>query len=268
MPLLDTPDGAHLYYEVHGEGEPVLFLSGIMMNTLSWASYVPEISKKCQLILLDFRDQGQSSRMQREYTLDIHIDDVLLLINSLNLEKVHLLGLSYGGQVALKFAISYPDRLKSLMLLNVNSVLTNHLSEIGRAWETAAELYDGEKFFQLAIPFIYSRAFYERSLDMLHERQEMFKTMLTKEWFDAFIRLSHSVQGYHVPSDDLRKIETPTLLIGAEDDMITPAKLMETMHESIKNAEFVVIPDAGHGAFLERANEYLTLVSGFLAKYP
>ena len=166
----------------------------------------------------------------------------------------------------MKLAVSHQDRLKSLMLLNVNSVLTNHLSEIGRAWETAAELYDGEKFFQLAIPFIYSRVFYERSLDMLRQRQKMFKTMLTKEWFDAFIRLSHSVQGYHVPANALKKIKTPTLLIGAEDDMITPAKLMETMHENIKNAEFVVIPDAGHGAFLERANEYLTLVSGFLAK--
>ena len=267
MPLLDTPDGAHLYYEVHGEGEPVIFLSGIMMNTLSWASYVPEISKEHQLILLDFRDQGQSSRMTHEYKLDIHIDDVLHLINSLNLEKVHLLGLSYGGQVALKLAVAHQERLKSLMLLNVNSVLTNHLSEIGRAWETAAELYDGEKFFQLAIPFIYSRAFYERSLEMLRERQEMFRTMLTKDWFDAFIRLSRSVQGYHVPADDLKKIETPTLLIGAEEDMITPAKLMETMHEDIKNAEFVLIPDAGHGAFLERANEYLTLISGFLARY-
>lgn len=267
MPLLDTPDGAHLYYEMHGEGEPVLFLSGIMMSTLSWASYVPQISKRYQLILLDFRDQGQSTRMQHEYTLDIHIDDVLHLIDSLNLEKVHLLGLSYGGQVALKFAISYPNRLKSLMLLNVNSVLTNHLSEIGKAWETAAELYDGEKFFQLAIPFIYSRSFYERELEMLRERQEMFKTMLTKEWFDAFIRLSHSVRGFRVPADELKKIETPTLLIGAEEDMITPVKLMATMHENIKNAEFVVIPSAGHGAFLERANEYLTLVSGFLAKH-
>lgn len=267
MPLLDTPDGAHLYYEVHGEGEPVIFLSGIMMNTLSWASYVPEISKRYQLILLDFRDQGQSSRMQNEYTLDVHVPDVLHLIDSLNLKRVHLLGLSYGGQVALKLAVSHQDRLKSLMLLNVNSVLTNHLSEIGRAWETAAQLYDGEKFFQLAIPFIHSRSFYDRSLDMLRERQEMFKTMLTKEWFDAFIRLSHSVRGYRVPEDELNKIEAPTLLIGAQDDMITPVRLMETLHNSIKNAEFVVIPEAGHGAFLERASEYLTLVTGFLGRH-
>ena len=267
MPFLDTPDGAHLYYEIHGDGEPVIFLSGIMMNTLSWAAYVPEISKGHRLILLDFRDQGQSSHMQQEYTLDIHIDDVLQLIDALNLEKVHLLGLSYGGQVALKLAVAHQERLKSLMLLNVNSVLTNHLIEIGRAWETAAQLYDGEKFFQLAIPFIYSRAFYQRSLDMLRERQGMFKTMLTKEWFDAFIRLSHSVQGYRVSADELKILDIPTLLIGAEDDMITPVALMNAMYENIKNAEFVVIPGAGHGAFLERANEYITLVGGFLDKH-
>lgn len=266
MPFLETEDGARLYYEVHGEGAPVVFLSGIMMSTLSWANYVPAITKRYQLILFDFRDQGRSSRMQEEYALDIHAGDLLQLIDSLGLPKIHLLGLSYGGQVALKFALSHQDRLSTLTLSNTNSVISNHLSEIGRAWEVAAKLNDGEKFFQLAIPFIYSRSFYQRSLEMLHERQTMFKTMLTREWFEGFIRLCRSTKDYHVSPEEMQKIGVPTLLIGAEDDIITPISLMGTMHENIKDCEFITLPKAGHGAFLERANEFLTIVIGFITK--
>ena len=267
MAFLETKDGAKIYYEVHGEGAPIIFLNGIMMSTVSWAYFTPIISKKFQLILMDFRDQGQSSRMHEEYDLDIHAGDVLALVDELNLEKAHLLGLSYGGQVALKFALAYQDRLGSLILSNTNNYITNHLREIGKAWEVAAELNDGEKFFQLAIPFIYSHHFYARALDQLHARQEMFKGMLTKEWFEAFIRLSRSTRNFRVSPEELEKITVPTLLIGAEDDIIAPAELMGNMHKKINGSEFVVIPAAGHGAFLEKAGEFLTLVLGFLTKH-
>ncbi|HDJ29526.1 MAG TPA: alpha/beta hydrolase [Candidatus Acetothermia bacterium] len=267
MAFLETKDRARIYYEVHGEGAPILFLNGIMMNTISWAYLVPVISQQFQLILMDFRDQGRSSRMSAEYSLDIHVGDVLALLDELGLPKVHLLGLSYGGQVALKFTLAHQDRLHTLILPNTNNYITNHLSEIGKAWEVAAALNDGEKFFKLAIPFIYSRSFYARALDQLHARQEMFKEMLTKEWFEAFIRLSHSTNNFRVSPEELERITVPTLLIGAEDDIITPVELMRAMHEKIKGSEFVVIPEAGHGAFLEKADEFLTLILGFVTKH-
>jgi len=72
------------------------------------------------------------------------------------------------------------------------------LREIGKAWETAAELNDGARFFQLAIPFIYAEPFYEKNLDFLMERQKMFKSLLTREWFEGFIRLSRSVKDYFI----------------------------------------------------------------------
>ena len=267
MTFLKTKDGVKIYYEVHRKGAPILFLNGIMMSTISWAYLVPIVSQKFQLILMDFRDQGRSSRMAAEYDLDIHVGDVLALLDELGLEQINLLGLSYGGQVALKFALAHQDRLHTLILSNTNNFITNHLSEIGKAWEVAAALNDGEKFFQLAIPFIYSRDFYARALDQLHARQEMFKGMLTKEWFEAFIRLSHSTQNFQVTPEELEKITVPTLLIGAENDIITPVELMREMHNRINGSEFVIIPAAGHGAFLEKAEEFLTLVLGFLTKH-
>jgi pimeloyl-ACP methyl ester carboxylesterase len=256
-----------LYYEEHGAGEPLLLLGGIMMSTASWAQHVPILARHCRLILLDLRDQGGSDKCPTPYLVQDHVPDVIALLDELGLPTVHLLGLSYGGQVAQRIALAHPDRLRTLILANVNHYLTNHLAEIGRAWEVAASLHDGERFFQLAVPFIYSRAFYAEYLEVLRQRQAMFKTMLTAEWFEGFIRLCRSTEGYRVTEEELASLRMPTLLIGAEEDIITPVKLMEEMFHALPNAEFLTLPTAGHGAFLERAGAFLTAVIGFLRKH-
>jgi 3-oxoadipate enol-lactonase len=267
MPQLDVGDGININYDVYGQGEPVLFLGGIMMNTVSWAAHMQLLSQKFKLILMDFRDQGQSSKMPSGYSVDIHVGDILKLLDALAIPKVHLMGVSYGGYVALLFALAHQDRLKTLMLPNTNSFVPNHLKVIGKSWEVAAELNDGEKFFQLATPVIYSGTFYEKYLEVLMQRQAMFKALLTKEWFDGFIRLSQSIQQYKVTPAQMQTIKVPTLLIGADKDIITPIELQSILHDNIPDAEFIIIKDAGHGAFLEKMNEFMTIILGFVAKY-
>jgi len=267
MATLRVHDGIELYYEEHGQGEPVVLLGGIMMSTASWALHAPVLAQHVRLILLDLRDQGRSGRMNHEYTLDVHVPDVVALLDALGIPAAHLIGLSYGGQVALRVALAHPDRVRTLILANSNHYIPNHLAEIGRAWQVAAELNDGERFFQLAVPFIYSAEFYAQHLDFLRQRQVMFKSLLTKEWFAGFQRLCRSAEGAAVSVADLGTLRLPTLLIGAEDDMITPVRLMEEMHRAVPGCEFITLPRAGHGAFLERAGEFLTAVIGFLAKH-
>ncbi len=267
MPSLDLKDGAKIHYEVHGEGEPVIFLNGIMMNTMSWLAFIPVLSKRFKLILVDFRDQGQSSRMQEECGPDIHVGDVVSLLDELNIPKLHMMGVSYGGAVALRFALHHQKRMKSLCLFNTASLVSNHLLEIGKAWETAAELNDGARFFQLAVPFIYSEPFYEANLDFLMERQKMFESMLTKEWFEGFIRLSRGFKNYSISPVELKTIKVPTLLVGADRDIVVSQRSMKDIHQNIPHCEFIMIPNAGHAAFLERMNEFLTILIGFVTKH-
>ncbi|HNR24355.1 MAG TPA: alpha/beta hydrolase [Candidatus Bipolaricaulis anaerobius] len=267
MATFRAKDGLELYYEEHGQGDPVVLLGGIMMSAASWALHVPVFARHVHLILLDLRDQGRSGKMDREYRLDVHVPDVVGLLDELDIPAAHLIGLSYGGQVALRVALAHPDRLLTLILANANHYIPNHLAAIGRAWEVAAQLNDGERFFELAIPFIYSADFYAKYLNALRQRQAMFKSALTKEWFEAFQRLCRSTNGFSVSTEQLAQLRMPTLLLGAEDDMITPVRLMEEMYRAIPGCEFITLPRAGHGAFLERAGEFLTTVVGFLAKH-
>ncbi len=262
---LTLKDGGELYYEVHGgEGPWVTFLNGIMMSTASWAGFLDEMKRDYRLLLMDFRDQGRSSKMSTRYDWKIHVNDLIELFDELSIKTINLLGVSYGGQVGLELTREYQDRLNTLMLVNVTPKVSKYLQAISDSWELAASLGSGRDFFTVAIPSIYSDVFYEQNLDWLKERQEMFEELLTEEWMKGFTRLSKSAKDFDC-SDLIEDIHVPTLVLSADRDILTPAGEMKEMAGRIPDSTYLNIPDAGHAAFLEKQREFLSAVKGFLS---
>ncbi|GAB6189416.1 alpha/beta fold hydrolase [Marinitoga arctica] len=256
-------DKSGIYYEVRGDGEPLILLNGIMMSTISWKEHVEVLKKYFKVIVYDIRDQGKSSKLKEGYNISIHVEDLYHLIKHLNLESVNLLGLSYGGQVAELFALKFPQYIKKLILSNTTYKVDNFLASIGESWKIAAKMYDGEKFFDLALPYIYSKTFYNDNLKWLMNRRKLFKELLTKEWFDSFYRLASSNINFDI-SDELEKIKNETLLIAAEEDILTPIADMKYINEKLINFDLIVIENAGHAAFLEKSHLYCNIIKGFL----
>ncbi|SMB99159.1 proline-specific peptidase [Thermanaeromonas toyohensis ToBE] len=265
MPKLEI-NGVGIYYELDGTGEEtIVFLNGIMMSTASWADFVEVYTRNgYRMLRVDFRDQGQSDKCLEKYNINQHVEDIRGLFDHLGLARVHMMGISYGGQVALLFALKYGARLKSLILANTTARLTNYLKAIGQAWDEAARTGEGEKFFKLAMPYIYSDRFYETHYDWLKEREKFFSQLLTKDWFDAYLRLSSSHGDYNI-LDQLGEIEVPTLVIGADKDIVTPLEEVKKIHEAIKNSLFIVLPEAGHASCYEKKDEFNAAILGFLA---
>jgi len=266
--MLTLAQGGEIYYETYGQKGPwVGFLNGIMISTASWAGLKEYIASDYRLLLMDFRDQGQSSQLSDvPYTWKIHVNDLLEVLDSLKIDKIHLLGVSYGGQVALEFTREHQDRLASLMLVNVIDKVTKYLQAISDSWELAASLNSGADFFTISIPPIYSDVFYDEQYEWLQKRQEIFEKLLTKEWFEGFTRLSRSAKNFDC-SDLIEKIKVPTLVLSAEKDILTPAEQMNKMASKIKNSVYLQIPNAGHAAFLEKQMAFITAVKGFLSIY-
>ncbi len=263
----EMSDGKKIYYELHGDrSKPLLvILNGIMMSTVSWQSFINPFTKHFSLLLVDQRDQGRSDYMEEQYGIDLHVRDLEELFEHIGAEKINLLGVSYGGQIAELYAIEYGQRLSSLILSNTVARITPYLAELGEAWKEAASLNDGGRFFTLAIPFIYSDCFYNANLSWLKARQEAFKESLTKKWFDGFTRLASSNLDFDVV-DRIKGISVPTLLIAADRDIITPLEEMEILKREIPGNEFLIIHDAGHAAVLEKQHEFITAVTGFVMK--
>ncbi|NBG88442.1 alpha/beta fold hydrolase [Isachenkonia alkalipeptolytica] len=254
-----------IYYELTGEsGEVLTILNGIMMSSGSWTEIKKDYIKSGYRILtVDFRDQGKSGSSPVDYEIEQHAEDLKVLLDQLAIKKTHILGISYGGQVGMIFALKYKKCIGRLILANTSSRLSNFLKGIGDAWDEAAKLYDGERFFRIAMPLIYSDVFYETHYDWLKEREKSFKDVLTKNWFTRYLRLSSSHGKYNIEAE-IYNIEAPTLVIGADRDIVTPYEETYKIYKKITNASFVMIPECGHASCYEKPQEFNIQVLGFL----
>jgi 3-oxoadipate enol-lactonase len=261
-------NGIAINYFLEGEGDQTLvILNGIMMSASSWNDFVPLYTKRgYRLLRVDFRDQGLSDKSPRDYDINQHVEDLKELFDYLKIDTVNMLGISYGGQVAMLFALKYPSRLTSLILANTTTKINNYLKAIGTSWDEAAKLYDGEKFFKIAMPLIYSDEFYKQNYQWLEQRQVFFGKVLTKEWFEGYLRLSSSHGNYNI-EDKIDVIKVPTLVIASDRDMVTPVSDLLEIHKSIKDSRLVIIPNCGHASCYEKFDEFNIQILGFLALY-
>lgn len=259
--------GYEISYEVYGkkDGEPLLFLNGIMMSTLSWAPF-KDAFEDYQAIFIDFFDQGASSKATEPYTQALHVEVLKEFIDKLNLGKVNLFGISFGGEVAMQFALKYQDRLLTLILSNTVSETNALMQDLEEAWDYAASTHDGMVFFNATMPFIYSSKFYRENSEWLKGRAELFNQTLTPEWYEGFRRAIRSAHSLNI-TDEIHKIEVPTLVIGGDLDILTPLENQIAIHERIKDSKMLIMKDAGHGSMYEKPYEFAAAIVGFLKTY-
>lgn len=254
-----------VHYEVYGEGKPIVILNGIMMSTKSWAPFIEAFSHNNQLILVDFLDQGQSEKLVgMVYDHEIQVNLVKALLDELKLQKVSVVGISYGGEVGLEFACRYQKCVERLVLFNTCAYTSPWLDDIGKAWNLAAETGNGSAYYYTAIPVIYSPSFYEKRLDWMRKREKaLFPVFSKKEFTDAMIRLTNSSSNYDV-RNLLAGLEVPTLVVGCEQDYLTPMVNQEFLCENIKNSYYIKIPGVGHASMYEKPILFVTLALGFV----
>lgn len=255
-----------IYFEVHGEGQPLIILNGIMMSHFSWKLFLPQLTKDKQVILLDFIDQGFSDKAEGlSYKHELQVKVLKGLIDHLKLTKVNLAGVSYGAQIALQFAIYYKEYVDHLMVFNVNRYTSPWLQDIGRAWVDAARTYNPLTYYNVTIPYIYSPDFYNKNYQWMESRKQLLLSVFTKPFLDAMVRLIESSEGYDI-RDQLDEIMATTLIVAADHDYITPLSETEYLHRQIKQSNFVMLKGCGHASMYEKPDEFVTLINGFLQK--
>lgn len=262
MPYI-TCNNRKIYYEVHGNGNPLVMLNGIMMSCLSWQMFLPELTKNHQVILLDFFDQGKSDKMSESYKQDIQVAAVKAVLDDLKLKKINLFGISYGGEIAIAFAIKYPAYLQRLLLFNTTAYTNPWLHDIGRGWVQAAETNNGELFYNISIPIIYSPSFYIRQIEWMNERKAFLYSVFNEEFLAATIRLIESAEGFDARAQ-LAEIKASTLVVSSDCDFVTPAAEQELIHRSIPGSSYLQIKNSGHASMYERPTEFMAMIKGFI----
>ncbi|MDF2673550.1 MAG: putative hydrolase or acyltransferase of alpha/beta superfamily [Clostridiales bacterium] len=268
MPYFNV-NGIRLFYEVKGnpEGkETVAFFNGVMASTGSWAYQVPVFEKLgYRIILHDFKGQTMSDKPNGEYTFKQHAEEAKLLFDYLGVKKLHTIGTSYGGEVAMRFAIDYPDYTKSISIIDSVSELDETLKLFVSGWKTFASIDDPEGFFWGMAPSIYSNSFIKGNKEFLRTRAVALKN-ISRDYFKGQISLYNTFEHDLHMTDELSNIKCPALVVVGEEDILKPYKFSKLLADNIQNSEFAVIPGSGHVTIFEKPNILNTMLLGFVIK--
>ncbi len=255
-------NGIDVYYEVYGEGEPVIFGNGVFSNTLGWVNQTPVLSKEFQIILYDMRGQGQSEKPTSPYSFELHAEDQKALMDYLGISKVHHVGISYGAELGLVFALKYPKMLKSLVVCSAVSHIDPLLYKMCELWRYACVQADPELFYHSTLPLNFGESFLTEQIAILEQAKERYKSLD----YPALVRLLDAFLDLNVTAE-LSKIEIPTCVSAGEKDILKPAEpYSRIIHEAIRNSEMVIVRDSGHAITFEKPNEFNSIVLGFLRK--
>ena len=264
MPSLDI-DGRSLYYEVHGQGEPLLCVHGLSVDTLGWALQLPAFSERHQTVIFDNRDVGQSSYVEHEYEVADMAADALALADELDLTSFHLMGISMGGAIAQEIALAAPERVSTLTLAVTFPRGGAWAHKLAETWGARAQEMPHERHVDELLLLNLSEEFYENAEGVAYVRGMMLQNPHPQAP-EAFAR-QLAASSHHDALERLPSLEMPVHVIGGERDILVPVWKSAELAEAIPGARLTVLERAPHGLSLERAEEFNRLVLDFVAEH-
>jgi len=188
--------------------------------------------------------------------------DLCNLLEALIINKIHLVGLSNGGMIAQHFALRYPYKLTSLVLVDTCSYVDKLLQLMVDTWIKATEIGGNEFRYDMSLPVIFSETFIKNNEENLIPMKE---NNLLANSPKAIINLVKATSKHDL-KDRVSDIRCPTLIIVGEEDILIPLKYSKILHEKIKGSQLITIANCGHVPSLEKPAEFNEIVFRFLDK--
>src|SRR5581483_3862210 len=233
MPTIQVND-IHIYYEIRGEGEPLVLIAGLSTDIIAYGRIIGELSQTYRVIAFDNRGAGRTDKPDIPYSIEMMANDTAGLLNALDIEQAHILGISMGGRIAVDLTLRYPELVKSLLLVStfVSRFPFNQLGLRQR--------------LMLNMPFL----------------RKMGKRYPQPDY--AFSRQRSASRNYDA-TDRLHEIHVPTLILHGKKDTLAPYRLAEEMHAGIPGSKMIMF-NGGHMFFLFfQQQQFLDAVFDFLA---
>ena len=229
MPTLKVND-ITMYYEIHGEGEPVVLIAGLNSDHTLYRAFIPRLAQNYTVVAFDNRGVGQTDKPDIPYSIEMMADDTAGLLNALGIEQAHILGTSMGGRIAAALALQHPRLVKSLILV---STILKSLKGARITWSRL------RVDLMLRLPMVRGP----------HPYYAVARQREASRAYDCMDRLS--------------EIHVPTLILHGKEDKTAPYRLAEEMHAGIKDSKMLTFP-GGHLFFLFRPAQFIEAVSSFL----
>src|SRR5262245_58858147 len=266
MPTTTVRD-VELYYEEHGQGDPLLCIMGFATDSTAWLLQTPAFAERYRTIVFDNRGVGRSSKPTGAYTIHGMADDAAALLDHLKIDRAHVLGLSMGGMIAQELALRHPDRVRKLVLAATfpePDAASEEKRKVVFTQMGGTITQDGEMkidvaamnpldFFQHLLPLVFTPSFIQTELPKL---MQMFSGALQYGFsIEAIMGQMQAIRG-HKTTDRLATIKAPTMVLtGDADRLISPAN-SAVLARSIPGARLVEIPGGSHAFNVEMPDRF------------
>ncbi|MCX7592412.1 MAG: alpha/beta hydrolase [Fischerella sp.] len=254
--------------------KPVAFLihGGPGADHTSYKPAFSPLAQKLQLVYFDHRGQGRSARGPKQtYTLDNNVEDMEALRRYLGLDQIVVIGTSYGGMVALSYAVRYPQNISHLIVIataanyrfleRAQEILAHRGTEeqkkiAQRLWNGSFENEEQLREYFKVMGSMYSLTYDPSSSSKTWDRT-IFSVDAINVAFGGFLR------NYNV-LDQLYKVSAPTLVIGGRHDWICPPEFSYEIAKAIPNADLRIFENSGHLIRVDEKEALLDAIAGFL----
>ena len=248
-------NGVNVYYEVYGEGRPLVLLHGAFYTIdLNWGQLIPELSKTRQVIAIEMQGHGHTPFSDRALSITILANDVEKVMDYLKIDSADVAGYSMGGSVAYQFAVQSPKRLRKLVIISSTYKSNGWLPTVnGRFKDFKPEFFDNTPI--------------KTAYDAAAPDKTKWRNFL--EQMFAFAKVP-----FNVGDSNISKIVAPVLIISGDNDGTDKVELMKTYEllgggvsadlQPMPKSQLAIVPSQGHVSLMMQTTTILNYLNGFL----
>ncbi|MCG3194712.1 MAG: alpha/beta hydrolase [Thermoanaerobaculia bacterium] len=260
----------HWEYFGKGEKEPIALLNGLAMHCKAWYGFLPFVLPQHDVILYDYLGQGESSAPDEPVLIPSLAGFLVAILDELKVQKTHVMGISYGGFVALEFARLHQERLHTLTLSGI--LLSNE--ELFEMYEALSLRFyrGGPEVFEIYTHYMYEKIFGEAFVRKVKDNLDTMRRKFHDRYKDslhALIRLTEAQDPFFAALEEnmpgYREIRTPALVMPGEEDRAIPPWVQKKIVGILPDARWEPIAESGHVVYLERPDVFFPMLLRFTA---
>jgi len=260
MPKINV-GGVQLYYEIHGDGVPLVLVPGFRTGLWLWFKQVETFARRFRTIVFDPRGIGQSDQPEASSTIKTMADDLAGLLSALAIDRAHILGASFGGFVAQEFAIAQPQMTRSLVLCCTSFGGLRHLLPSTSTLQAMALIEGTEERTRQNFLMAFSPKF-------IDERPAELEQLIRRRMQNPVTDETHFAQLQAAATFDaearVSAVAAPTLVITGDEDTLVPPANSRNLVARIPGARLAVIEGGSHMFFIEQSEEFNRIVIEFI----
>jgi 3-oxoadipate enol-lactonase len=254
-------NGIDINYELTGrQGAPVVMLSHSLASSMvMWDPQLGALEPHFKVLRYDMRGHGRSAAPDGPYSLEMLAEDAVALLDALDIDTVHFVGLSIGGMIGQGFALNHGDRLESLVLCDTSAIMPAEAQPILQQRIAAAR----QNGMADQVDGTLERWFTPQYLKANPPQVELIREQIKTTPLAGYIGCSEALRGLNY-LERLSEIKVPTLIVVGEEDPGTPVAASQAIHERIAGSQLVILPSAMHLCNIEQAESFNRALLKFL----